>query len=83
VREYLAGVAGLQWRMRQLYHDRREVTVMGETTGPWKPPGGGDSSLAKRRRTSTTKRRPPTGNTGKRRGDTGKRRGGMTRKSKT
>jgi FtsJ-like methyltransferase len=30
LRDYLAGVPGLAWRMRQLYHDRREVTVLGE-----------------------------------------------------
>jgi 23S rRNA C2498 (ribose-2'-O)-methylase RlmM len=28
----LRGVRGLRFRIRQLYHDRREVTVMGETT---------------------------------------------------
>jgi hypothetical protein len=28
---FLRGVRGLRFRIRQLYHDRREVTVMGET----------------------------------------------------
>ena len=32
LREFLAEIPGLQWRMRQLYHDRREVTLMGELT---------------------------------------------------
>ena len=42
VRAFLAGVPGLQWRLRQLYHDRREVTVMGEmpTAPPSLHPGG-------------------------------------------
>jgi hypothetical protein len=30
LREFLAEIPGLNWRMRQLYHDRREVTLMGE-----------------------------------------------------
>jgi hypothetical protein len=32
--DFLAGVPGLAWRMRQLYHDRREVTVLGGFTAP-------------------------------------------------
>ena len=75
VREYLAGVPGLRWRMRQLYHDRREVTVMGAITGGLKSPAGGDSAADQRRRTSKPKRRQPAGGTGKRSGDTGKRSG--------
>lgn len=29
---FLAGQGGVSWRMRHLYHDRREVTVVGEVT---------------------------------------------------
>lgn len=32
VQDYLRSVPGLRWRLRQLYHDRREVTLMGELT---------------------------------------------------
>ncbi len=30
VQDYLRGVPGLRFRLRQLYHDRREVTLLGE-----------------------------------------------------
>jgi 23S rRNA C2498 (ribose-2'-O)-methylase RlmM len=31
--DYLRGVPGLRFHLRQLYHDRREVTLMGELSG--------------------------------------------------
>lgn len=98
VREYLAGVPGspgspgFWWRMRQLYHDRREVTVMGAIPGELKPSAGGDSAPPMRRRASGStrrqpaaapKRRQPAADTGKRSGKTGKRRGVRSRKPKT
>ncbi|HKI97251.1 MAG TPA: SAM-dependent methyltransferase [bacterium] len=52
LREYLAGVPGLVWRMRQLYHDRREVTVMGELANPRPAHGTAHSASS----------RPPRGN---------------------
>lgn len=89
VREYLAGVPDLQWRMRQLYHDRREVTVMGALLGNITPPATANSTTnytAKstadsRRGTSRPKRPNPSGGSGGR--SRAKSQRGKLRKTKT
>jgi 23S rRNA (cytidine2498-2'-O)-methyltransferase len=75
LRDYLGGVPGLSWRMRQLYHDRREVTVMGElapatvaaptrarrASGAQAPPPGAPRPS---RRAQPTRRGAPAGKRG-------------------
>jgi hypothetical protein len=51
VREFLAGVPRLRFQLRQLYHDRREVTLMAELAPGAGPPPGNPAR----------ERRPPRG----------------------
>ena len=37
MQDFLEGISGLSWRIRQLYHDRREVTLLGAFHSPPTP----------------------------------------------
>jgi 23S rRNA (cytidine2498-2'-O)-methyltransferase len=71
IQEFLRGVPGLRWRLRQLYHDRREVTLMGELTGIPRSLGGESHARGRPARRpaangAAARRAPRTGRRGRR-----------------
>ena len=71
--EYLEKVPGLRFRMTQLYHDRREVTVVGELASPPRPVDVAVSKQAHQRpsaqKTSPKRGAKPGGKTGGKSGE--------------
>ncbi len=61
LRDYFAKERGLRVSLRQLYHDRREITVMGERTPPGKPARPAPGAAASRRGGGKPARRKKSG----------------------